>query len=235
MFPRLAIPTLGRSDTISGMTLAYLKKEGYPSDKIYLFVVPEEEVLYRTSVPKDLYGHLVVGVRGLCNQRNFITNFFEEGELICSMDDDVRQLKSTKSFLEIVKMGMDALGTEGGLFGVLPNDDTRRMKDATTTHLTHILGSFFVYKNHKDIRMTLSEKEDMERSILYFKRYGKVFRYQGAGVSTKYRGGTGGLQTPGRSERISLEIAYLLQMYPGYCRSVLKKELDILLDWRAKQ
>ena len=234
MFPRLAIPTYGRSSSISGKTLAYLQKVGYPRDKIYLFVVPEEEVLYREAVASDLYGHLVVGVKGLCNQRNFITDYFDEGEIIAQFDDDVRQIKSEKSFREILEIGLKGL-EEGGLFGVLPNDDTRRMKDTVTTHLAHILGSFFVYKNHKDIRMTLSEKEDFERSILYFKRYGKILRYRGAGVSTCYKGGTGGLQTPGRSERISLEIAYLLQMYPGYCRSVLKKELDILLNWRAKQ
>ena len=229
--PKIAIPTLGRYETISQKTLCYLQRVGYPSNLIYLFVVAEEEALYKTHVPEGLYGHLVVGVRGICNQRNFITNYFEEGELVCGMDDDVRQLKSTKGFLEIVQEGVKALGTGGGLFGVLPNDDTRRMKDSTTSHLAFIIGCFYIYRIHKDLLLGTDEKDDVERPILYFKRYGKVFRYQGAGVSTSYKGGKGGLQQEGRKDRITAGVKYLLERYPGFCKK--RGSEDVLLNWRA--
>ena len=217
MFPRLAIPT-------------YLQKVGYPRDKIYLFVVPEEEVLYREAVASDLYGHLVVGVKGLCNQRNFITDYFDEGEIIAQFDDDVRQIKSEKSFREILEIGLKGL-EEGGLFGVLPNDDTRRMKDSTTSHLAFIIGCFYIYRIHKDLLLGTDEKDDVERTILYFKRDGKVCRYQGAGVSTSYKGGKGGLQQEGRKDRITAGVKYLLERYPGFCKK--RGSEDVLLNWRA--
>ena len=83
--------------------------------------------------------------------------------------------------------------------------------------------------------MTYTEKEDMERSILYFKRYGQVLRYQNAGVATTYGKGKGGLQTPGRPERIKAEILRFQTEYPEYVGVVDKKGVqDIILNWRSE-
>ena len=153
------------------------------------------------------------------------------------MDDDVKTIKSAVPFLCIVQMAVDNLKyRNAGLFGVLPIDDGRRFKQNITKHLTHILGSFFICRNHKNLQVTMTEKEDMERSILYFKRYGQILRYQGAGVCTKYGQGTGGLQTPGREDRIAAEILRFRNEYPEYISVVIKKgkRTDIILNWRAE-
>ena len=233
---RVAIPTYKRSDSIASKTLKYLKQVGYPANLIYLFVVAEEEQLYKT-IPADLYGQIVIGPVGLCAMRNRITDFFDEDEIIIQMDDDVRGIKSTLPFSEIFHIlykGLTDPTTPCGLAGVLPNDDTRRFKNSQTMHLSHILGSFFMHRNHKDIKITHTEKEDMERSILYYKRYGRVLRYQNAGVSTNYKGGTGGLQSQGRSERCASEIESLKVRFPNLVSEVEKvKGRDLILNWRS--
>lgn len=240
MLPRLAIPSYKREHILLSHTLSYLSQEQYPPDLIFIFVASEEErVRYEEVLPRRSYHSLVVGVKGLMEQRNFISQWAEEGELLLQMDDDVkgvRFLDPQGSFRSLVLKGVKELeGGKRGLFGVLPNDDKRRFKDATTYHLTHILGSFFLCRNHRSLEITHTEKEDFERSILYFKLYGNVVRYQGAGVQTKFRGTPGGLQESGRSEREAQGLRMLLARYPEYTKRVEKpKGEDVVLNWRVK-
>jgi hypothetical protein len=214
-----------------------LSSVAYPAEKITIFVANEEEAMdYYKAVPRAMYGRLVVGVIGLMAQRNFITNYYPEDAIIIQMDDDVKKIDSPVPFLTLIETAVERLNTrKGGLWGVLPNDDKRRYKDSTTTHLTHILGSFFVYRNHRDILITVTEKEDYERSILYFKRYGEVYRYRGAGVSTTYNQGTGGLQREGRAAEMEAHILLLTQRHPGFVVRKDKQLPDVALNWRATQ
>ena len=239
MLPHVAIPSYNRSDTISGKTLKFLKESNYPANLITIFVASDEEYrVYKDAIDPLLYNELVVGKLGLCAQRNFISQYYPEDQIIVQLDDDVKNIKGCLPFTSLVELGYEYIATrQSGLFGVLPNDDGRRFKNAVTTHLSHILGSFFICRNHRDLHVTMTEKEDMERSILYFKRYGKVIRYQNAGVCTTYGQGTGGLQTPGRDERIKSEILRFQTEYPDYVGLVIKKgtTTDIVLNWRARK
>ena len=239
-WPICVIPTYNRYASISSKTLAYLKSAGFPSDKITLFVSDiEQEKLYSGTVPRELYGTIEVGVKGLMEQRNFITQFYPEDTILISMDDDIKSIDlPTLSFQGLVQMALERLrtagGTKGGLFGVLPNDDARRYSDKTTTHLTFILGAFYIFRNHKDIISHTSVKEDYERSILYFQKYGEVYRYRGGGVQTTYQKGKGGQSSTDRVKREEEEVLYLLKTYPGYLKRKDKKgNPDVLLDWRA--
>ena len=234
--PEIAIPTYKRSHSIK--TLDYLASVSYPADKITLFVANNEEaLLYYRAVPRALYGKLVVGVKGLMEQRNFITLYYPEDTIYIGMDDDVKKIDSPIPFLTLIQNAVERLNTrKGGLWGVFPNDDKRRYSDDTTTHLTFIIGSFFVCRNHKDILITYAEKDDYERSILYFKRYGEIYRYRGAGVSTTYHKGEGGLQEEGRLARMEAGVLNMIQRYPDFCKRSDKKDMpDISLNWRAKK
>ena len=44
---------------------------------------------YSESIPKELYGKMIIGELGISNQRRFIVKFFKEGQQIVSLDDDV--------------------------------------------------------------------------------------------------------------------------------------------------
>lgn len=239
--PVIAIPSYQRASMLVSHTLGFLMRENYPADKIYIFVANQEEwEEYDRVLPRGSYSQLVVGVRGLLNQRRFINEFFPEGQILVQMDDDVRGVKSLRSdqnFLNLVNFGVSLIATKskkGRLFGVLPNDDGRKMREQVTRHLTHIIGSFFICINDKDCVPTVQEGEDYERSILYFRKYGEVYRWQGAGVATAYMKNAGGLQQPGRLDQREEDIGYLLETYPTYCSGRVKSGgADLLLNWRA--
>ena len=232
----VAIPTYNRSQTISIQTLLFLKSEDYPTSLITLFVADSDQArLYERDVPKCLYGQIVVGVKGLAAQRNFISDFYPDGQILLQLDDDVSGIKSlgNESLQSILSKGKDCLHDSCGLWGVLPNDDGRRFTPATTQHLTHIIGSFFLIRNHKEIKITVEEGEDYERSILYFNRYGRVCRYKGAGVKTTFNKGSGGLITEDREQRRRAGMDYLVSRYPKACSKIMKKDkVDVRLKWK---
>ena len=233
--PQVAIPTYGRANVIGKRTLKFLQSVGYPKEKITLFVVAAEEEKYRQIDP-NLYGSVVVGELGLREQRNFISRYYRRGDVIIQFDDDVKKIDVPRDFKDYVIQALDRMAKEGaGLYGVLPKDDKRCYKDSYTTHLTHILGSFFLCINDPDIVITHNEKEDYERSILYYLKYGKVIRDRAGGVSTTYGKGAGGLNTEGREERMRQESEGLALKYPQFCKAIVKRGMaDIALNWRSK-
>jgi hypothetical protein len=233
--PQIAIPTYKRSATIAKRTLKFLNKVGYPSNKITLFVASEEEAELYRQVPSDLYDYIAVGELGLRQQRAFISRHYPVGTTIIQMDDDVRGIDVPGDFKDYVRQALERMKQEkAGLYGILPKNDKRCYKDSYTLHLTHILGSFFICVNDPDIITTTNEKEDYERSILYFIKYGKVIRDRCGGVWTTYGKGDGGLQTEGRVERMKLESDMLAKKYPEYCKVIEKNGMpDLSLNWRA--
>jgi hypothetical protein len=230
MLPRLCIPSYNRPGVLLTKTLDFLYSVDYPKDRIFIFVASEEE---RVKYQAGCFNYnLVVGVPGLVPQRNFISEWLHDDEIYVSLDDDVSGVKG-RPFIQLIRDAVALLETrQAGLFGVLPKDDARCFKDSTTTHLAFVVGAFFVCRNHKDIKIDCFA-EDYQRSILYFKRYGAVFRYRGAGVQTRYAGTSGG--TEGVLERKANAVAYLVATHSGYCSLRDKNgEPDILLNWRAK-
>ena len=43
-----------------------------------------------------MYKEIIIGKKGIANQRNFISNYFDEGQYIISMDDDVEEFQMLK-------------------------------------------------------------------------------------------------------------------------------------------
>ena len=91
----VAIPSYKRAETLRDKTLSVLAEYKIPASKIYVFVADkEQEELYRSVLKPDSYGHMIIGVPGMANIRNFITEYFPVGKRIINMDDDI------KGFLE---------------------------------------------------------------------------------------------------------------------------------------
>lgn len=86
----IAIPSYQRAELLKLKTLTVLQKYKIPRNRIYVFLANEDELEnYNKVIPKDMYGKFIVGVKGLKNQRNFITKYFPEGQEIVNMDDDI--------------------------------------------------------------------------------------------------------------------------------------------------
>lgn len=94
----IAIPSYKRHKIIKERTLNMLKNYNINKNKIYVFVAnQQEEVLYRKHLDPTTYGHIIIGKKGLKNQRNFINQYFPEGQEIVNMDDDLKELKILKN------------------------------------------------------------------------------------------------------------------------------------------
>lgn len=234
MLPRVCIPSYNRPDMLKSKTLAFLEASKYPSNLIFVFVSDKSEFeRYQTVLPGY---QLVIGLPGLKSQRKFISDWLDDDEIYLGLDDDIDGVKTMgKSFLELVSDGVAAIQTkQTGLWGIMPSDNGMCFQDNTSDHLAFILGALFILRNHKDIILEgPCETDDYERAILYFIHYGKVFRYRGAGVKTKYQGTSGG-QT-GFRERKRVAVLGLIERFPGMCKYRDKKgEPDLLLNWRFK-
>ena len=84
---QIAIPTYGRADAIRKYTLKYLEQTDIPRERVTLFVASEQEKeKYQSSNPGY---NIVVGVKGLCPQRLFISQHYPKGTPVVSFDDDV--------------------------------------------------------------------------------------------------------------------------------------------------
>jgi hypothetical protein len=209
-------------------TLKYLDYCGTDHKIIHVFVADQQDYeVYKRYLPSDI--NLIKGVPTLKAQRNFIRRYFPEGEVILNFDDDVISLQyvldndldlyiALDAFVEYAYTEMTKHGTK--LFGVFPVANHYFMDDTVTTDLRYIVGAFWgCINDHSpelDITVPLN-KEDFERSIIYYRKFGSIVRFNNICVYTKYFINKGGLHDQRTVETNEASIAYLLNKYPGYC------------------
>jgi hypothetical protein len=224
----IAIPTYKRHSTIAENTLKVLEAHHIPANKIYLFVADEvEKRLYSTTVPASLYGHIIVGVLGLHNQRNFISDYFPEGQYIIELDDDVTGIfqltksRSTKrmtkkrkfyqhlaSITNLHQFFLSAFkqleASKLYLFGVYPVCNGYFMTPTVTNNLRFIVGPFwgFINRHLPDLKLTMSEKEDSERTLQFYTMDGGVLRFNNITFKTNYYTNKGGMQAEGKNRKL---------------------------------
>lgn len=238
----VAIPTYNRQDVVFSKTLSTLLKGGVSKSRIYLFVAnKEQERLYEEAVPKTAYNKIIVGKKGITNQRKFIARYFasKEGQYVVSMDDDVEEfqiLRSTRRATtqkkrkvaddKLVKMNnvhrffMDAYKTLKKehlyIWGVYPVRNAFFMYPKYTTDLRFIIGVTygFIARNDRSLEPSIQSetKEDYEQTILYYKKDGGVVRFNNIVPKTKFNA-PGGLGTD-RYERNKNAAEYLVRTYP---------------------
>ena len=230
---KVAIPSYKRAETLRKKTLETLRRGKVPASKIFVFVANEQERKeYERVLPKELYNRIIVGVKGITNQRIFIKDFFNEGEEIVSVDDDVEELLrlSGDDFVKVRNVNKffeDAFKRlkKEGLFiwGIYPVRNAFFMKNSNksiTTGLKFIIGTLygFIVRHDKSLEPSkkIESKEDYEQSMLYFMRDGGVLRFNHITVKTKFfaKGGLG--EEKGRFEANKKAAEYLQKTYPQY-------------------
>jgi len=248
----VCIPSYKRSQICNEKTLKTLKKMDIPSSKIYVYLAnKEEEDEYEKVLDKKFYNKLVVGIKGLVPQRQFIMEQWPEGKHIVFFDDDVASIDLSMSkifkgksldfffkyaFKECKKM-------KSFMWGVYPvfNPFFRKARDEMTTCLNYIVGAFYGIINRpnlKSIQLTLTkengQKEDVERTIKYFVEDGILLRFNKIGFETKYYGKSGGLGTFEARLKPMLEASKLLKKtYPEYGEISTKK--NGMTEFRLKK
>ena len=232
----IAIPTYNRYDKLVSKTLQMLKDGGVKKSKIFIFVANKKEYeKYNELVPTSMYNEIIIGKKGIKNQRVFISKYFPEGEHIVSIDDDVEKIEQLKGAkLQQIK-NVDKFFSDSFkllkkeklyIWGVYPVHNPFFMKNNVSFGLKFLIGVLFGYINRHDNKLypKTSVKEDFEQSILFYKMDGGVVRYNNIVPKTVFfaKGGVGIA-----SERIdSYKKAsnYLNKKYPEYITSVFTRD-----------
>ena len=224
----VAIPTYKRAKEVAEKTLKTLKEGGVPKSRIYLFVANKDEAaVYESMVDPRLYNEIVIGKKGIANQRKFISKWFDEGQYIISIDDDVEELQTlNKSGEKLNKITHVAdffqeayklLKKEKlSIWGIYPVRNAFFMKPNITTDLRFIIGVLFGYINRHKKKLEPStraeSKEDYEQTILYYKMDGGVMRFNYITPKTKFNA-VGGLGKD--RQKMNKDAAnYLKEAYP---------------------
>ena len=270
----IAIPSYKRSDIIKTHTLAVLNRHKINPECITIFVANQEEHdIYKESVPTFLYNNIVIGTLGLKNQRNFISEYYQEGKHIVEFDDDIKSImqlvvkrkisnkiskknivtgngmgtgsgmgsKKSKSLKTIKTVkpieDLDAfikrafeMCTESNIFlwGVYPLVNPHFMTYKITTDLRFIVGPMWgmINRHRTDLKLTVDEKENSERTLQFWVADGAVLRFNNIGIETKYYKNKGGMQAEGkdRKEEALKSVYYLNKMYPALTKISLNKK-----------
>lgn len=231
----VCIPSYKRADVCNDKTLTMLKKNKIDSKKIYVYVANKDEYdEYLRVLDPKLYNKLVIGIKGLVPQRQFIMEQWKDGEHIVFFDDDVEKIDlsiSTKFKGKTLNYFFNSAFKEckkqkSFLWGVYPvfNPFFREARNEMTTNLNYIVGAFYGIINRpklKSIQLTITkengQKEDVERTLKYFIEDGIVLRFNRVGFVTKYYGKSGGLGTFEDRLKPMLEASNKLKAkYPDY-------------------
>ena len=89
----IAIPSYKRPDTFIKRTFPLLIKYKIDPSKIHVFVANnEEKEAYEKILEGYAYGKIIIGEVGIMEIRNFMANYFDEGQRIFYLDDDIYEI-----------------------------------------------------------------------------------------------------------------------------------------------
>lgn len=233
----VAIPSYDRVETLKTKTIALLERNKIPKDIVYIFVANEEEAKkYREAIPG--YRFIIAPVKGILNTRNFITNYFKEGQKLVHFDDDIEEVleKVSKDKLgrimkkvdlqKFIPMAFSEIDKRGlSVWGVNPVNNPYMMAHNISTDLRYVVGAFRGVINRREIQLKFSnQKEDVENTIRLFIRDGGVLRYNYITVKTKWYapGGIVSQTSKGDADarkKLSKEaVDLLIKAFPEYGR-----------------
>lgn len=226
----IAIPSYKRAETLKEKTLKFLNSNKIDPSLIHIFVANEEErIEYNSILDEKKYGKIIVGVVGMKNIRNFITDYFPANKYIVNLDDDIKDImylhgdKKLKSLPKLDTFIRDAFqysqNVGANLWGIYPVANPFYMNHGISSGLYYIVGCMWGCKNiykHK-IKVTIDDKEDFERSILYYNEDNVVIRYNYITVKTNYYKEHGGMQETRTDTRVTKSAHYLVKKYPKLC------------------
>jgi len=207
----VCIPSYKRAEVCNEKTLATLHENKIPASRVYVYVANKEEYdLYKATLDPAYYHKLIIGVKGLVLQRQFIMNQWHNGKHIVFLDDDVAKIDLSLSAIfkshnldYFIKYAFkECIKCKSYIWGVYAvfNPFFRKTKKEIVTDLNYIVGAFYGIINRpqlKAIRLSITkengQKEDVERTLKYFLHDGIVLRFNKIGFITKYYGKEGGL------------------------------------------
>jgi len=232
---QIAIPSYKRASTIGQKTLALLQRYRIDPKRVTIFVANDDEYRdYQAALAGTPYKRLVVGTVGVGAIRNIIHRYYPENTYLVSLDDDLQGVLrkgSSKRYCEVFSLETEVIGpgfkacqkTGSRLWGIYAAGNPFFMRHRVTVGLCYVIASLYGCINRHDRLVSLDDKEDYERSILYYLADGAVCRLDNITVKSAYYKEPGGMQIE-RTERRILESAkYLAEKYPDLCAMYIRK------------
>ena len=249
----IAIPSYKRPKTFIKRTFPLLLKYKIDPSKIHVFVANQEEKEeYEKILEGYAFGKIIIGKVGIMEIRNFMANYFDEGQRIFYLDDDIYEIHECinlidnynkihnklielddlnkfiiNGFYECEKLGLSNWGVYVVDNPYFMKPSGVELKKYTTTKINYIMGGFNGVINNRDCEIrTISDKEDYERSIKYYLKDGGLLRFNNVSFKTKCYKEPGGMQFDKKrtKERVFDCAKYLVKKYPNLCKLNLKKK-----------
>jgi hypothetical protein len=236
----IAIPSYKRSETLRDKTLSVLEKYNVDPNVVTIFVANNEEKLkYEESLNNSIYNkNIVVGVVGMGPIRNFIRNYYNEGDFVVNFDDDLSSImrksptdeKKMEPIEDIHKEVFDPMynlmiENENKLCGVYAASNAFFMSYTAKTGLYYCIGSLWgcINDKHPDRMVQLCDKEDFERTLQHYVLDGSVSRLDNITVISKYYTEDGGMQVERTLERIDKSADDLVKRFPDLCTKYIRE------------
>ena len=241
---KIVIPSYNRAETLANKTIKVLERQKIDPKNVTIFVANEEEKKkYSLVLPVQYKSRLVVGVKGMKNIRNFINDYYPRGEKLFHMDDDLndvyyrvneKKLEPIKSLDAFIKLGFNLCEEKGcNLFSVYPVENPYFMKASIVRGLIYCMGGLWGNINVPELKVSVDNKEDFERSMQYFMntynqanpQRGGVIRFNNVCCGTKGYAGAGGMQSFERGYEVIMQDAKkIVEKYGQYCKLNLAKK-----------
>ena len=229
---KIVIPSYNRLSQLIVRTLDFLFRHNIDHSKIYIFVHPFSYDEYvEVLKPKYPTINIIESKCGIKNSRNYINQYFNEGDKIVEIDDDVEYLidlredKPLENLNEFIEESFSMCGN--GIWGVsaLTNKFFATMQDKFG--LRSIVATFHGYTLDKSIKLSLDLMEDYEKVIKYYLNDKTILKRGWVGIKTKYWTLSGGLQTEyDREKRLQLQ---------NYCSDELATSYPHLVYQRTRK
>lgn len=243
---RIAIPSYKRYSTLKEKTLSLLSRHFVDSSKIDIFVADEDELgFYKKVLEKGSYGRIIVGIKGMMNIRNFIQSFYDEGQRIVCLDDDISDImmirnNGDKKYSNLQNLNLffdycfsicDELRTK--YWGIYAASNPFFMSRTIAYGLYYLIGSCWgmVVSHSRDLYVTMDDKEDFERSVRAYLKFGNVVRMNFVTVKSSYYTEDGGMQVERTEERVESSGRKLIAMFPHcvHINNARKKHFEVKL------
>ena len=226
---KFAIPSYARYETLNKKTLSFLLRHKIDKKDIYLFIREDDKDI---DSYKGLGCNVIVTRPQLCGDaHNSITNYFEEGEYIIELDDDMDELRNEKreaitdfkKECELMKCKLDEYKCSyGGTYSV-DNPLFMSGQSKFTTDLRYMLGCVRFRYIRKDIQLEMKHADDFEMILKHYVRDGKIVKNNHLAPKTKIYA-KGGQDGAGRTiETEKKEKIALNNMFPDLTKVFERK------------
>ncbi len=235
---RFAIRSYRRAETLASKSIPLLRRLCVPDDRVDVFLSDwgerkEYDVALRAAGVDSI--RLIPGTLGCGANGNFIQQWYEPGQRVVALDDDLRDLLIKRNaqltqpidpveFDDALSVGFAAAGE--GLWGIHPVPNAFFQRFKLSTDLRYICGGFYGFTATRDpsLLVSLEDKEDFERSMLWYLRDGQVARLNWVSMRTTGYSGAGGMQETRTPERVDAAARELAARWPSLCSLNTKKK-----------